>query len=183
MPIPVTCACGKSLRLKDDLAGKRVRCPGCGGAITVPAPEDEIEGVLPAEDEPRVRTRRDEDGRPRRLRSEPDEDDRPRRRTRDEDEGEDEDEGRRRSARGRADDDEDEQEEPRPKKKKRRGSGGGGGGGSGTAAASIGGGILMILGAIVWFVVGLMNNYIFFYPPVLLVLGMITLVKGLMDRE
>jgi hypothetical protein len=37
MPIAVTCTCGKSMRAKDELAGKRVRCPGCGAAVTIPA--------------------------------------------------------------------------------------------------------------------------------------------------
>ena len=42
MPIPVTCACGKSFRAKDELAGKRVRCPGCGGVLEIAsaAPEE-----------------------------------------------------------------------------------------------------------------------------------------------
>lgn len=41
------------------------------------------------------------------------------------------------------------------------------------------GGVLMIIGAIVWFVVGIAAlDRIFFYPPVLLVLGIISIVKG-----
>lgn len=39
MPIDVTCpGCRKTLRAPDTLAGKRVKCPQCGGAIAVPAP-------------------------------------------------------------------------------------------------------------------------------------------------
>jgi len=36
MPILISCACGKKLRVKDESAGKRVRCPGCGGIVAVP---------------------------------------------------------------------------------------------------------------------------------------------------
>lgn len=35
MPITVACQCGKQLRVKDELAGKRIRCPSCGAALTV----------------------------------------------------------------------------------------------------------------------------------------------------
>jgi hypothetical protein len=37
MPISAACACGKSVRVKDDLAGKRVKCPACGQAFVIPA--------------------------------------------------------------------------------------------------------------------------------------------------
>ncbi len=30
MPVSVTCDCGKRLTIKDELAGKRVKCPACG---------------------------------------------------------------------------------------------------------------------------------------------------------
>jgi hypothetical protein len=48
MSLTVTCDCGKRLQVKDSLAGKRIRCPGCQELLTVPAPEDEE----PAEEEP-----------------------------------------------------------------------------------------------------------------------------------
>ncbi len=38
MPISVSCQCGKSFQAKDELAGKIVRCPGCGNALQIPAP-------------------------------------------------------------------------------------------------------------------------------------------------
>ena len=34
--ISVACRCGKKLRVKTKLAGKRVKCPGCGQALPVP---------------------------------------------------------------------------------------------------------------------------------------------------
>ncbi len=39
MPIPVTCPqCQSTFRVKDHLAGRRGKCPRCGGVIQVPAP-------------------------------------------------------------------------------------------------------------------------------------------------
>ncbi|QDU95043.1 TM2 domain-containing protein [Lignipirellula cremea] len=48
MPIEISCSsCDKRLRVKDDLAGKKVRCPQCKGVIEVPS-----DGVsVAAEDE------------------------------------------------------------------------------------------------------------------------------------
>jgi hypothetical protein len=37
MPITVTCSCGKSLKVRDELIGKRVKCPACGSAFPVTA--------------------------------------------------------------------------------------------------------------------------------------------------
>jgi multidrug resistance efflux pump len=36
MPISLTCECGKQLRVKEELAGKRVKCPGCQEILMVP---------------------------------------------------------------------------------------------------------------------------------------------------
>ena len=37
MPIEVSCAeCDKELRVKDELAGKKIKCPGCAAVIAVP---------------------------------------------------------------------------------------------------------------------------------------------------
>lgn len=47
----------------------------------------------------------------------------------------------------------------------------------------MGTGILMMVGAAVWFVFGLMNDIIYFYPPVLFVLGIISFFKGLFGSE
>jgi hypothetical protein len=40
------------------------------------------------------------------------------------------------------------------------------------------GGIIMIAIAVIWFVVGLAAGYIYFYPPVLFIIGVVALVKG-----
>jgi hypothetical protein len=39
MPIPVGCQCGKKFQAKDELAGKKVKCPGCGNVLTIPQPQ------------------------------------------------------------------------------------------------------------------------------------------------
>jgi hypothetical protein len=41
------------------------------------------------------------------------------------------------------------------------------------------GGLLMMLIAVVWFVLGLAAGRIFFYPPILFVIGIVSIVKGL----
>jgi DNA-directed RNA polymerase subunit RPC12/RpoP len=42
MPILVSCPCGKQLRAKDEMAGKRVKCPGCGSPVVVAAVIEEV---------------------------------------------------------------------------------------------------------------------------------------------
>ena len=42
------------------------------------------------------------------------------------------------------------------------------------------GGLAAMGVAVVWFLVGLMNDVIFFYPPILFVIGLAALMKGLM---
>ena len=57
MPIQIACKCGKKLRVADDAAGKRVKCPECKATIQVPAEaEDEAppppkKKSLPVEDD------------------------------------------------------------------------------------------------------------------------------------
>ncbi len=46
--IPITCACGKKLRAPVTAAGKRMKCPGCGGAIEVPVPMEPAVLPIPA---------------------------------------------------------------------------------------------------------------------------------------
>ncbi len=43
MPIQVDCACGASFKVKDEMAGRKGKCPKCGGQIAVPAPAKELE--------------------------------------------------------------------------------------------------------------------------------------------
>ena len=44
--ISVDCSCGKSLRVKDELAGRKVRCPACSQPLSIPAAEVEVAEVL-----------------------------------------------------------------------------------------------------------------------------------------
>jgi hypothetical protein len=37
MPVAVSCSCGKNFSVKDDLAGKKIKCPGCQAVVQVPA--------------------------------------------------------------------------------------------------------------------------------------------------
>lgn len=48
MPITLTCACGKMLRVADEHAGRRVKCPACNAVATAPVPEPVFEVVEPA---------------------------------------------------------------------------------------------------------------------------------------
>ena len=52
MPVVVTCNCGKSYHAPETLQGKRVKCPACGGVVTVPmaaaSPSPQRTNVAPA---------------------------------------------------------------------------------------------------------------------------------------
>lgn len=39
--IAIECACGRKLKVKDEHAGKRIRCPECSEPVKVPVPEPE----------------------------------------------------------------------------------------------------------------------------------------------
>jgi hypothetical protein len=54
---------------------------------------------------------------------------------------------------------------------------------SGVAWGKVGSGAGMMLLAVVWFVGGLAAGYIFFYPPILLIIGLVTAVSGLMGSS
>jgi hypothetical protein len=43
MSIMVACQCGKRFKAADQHAGKKARCPGCGQALTIPAPPRPVE--------------------------------------------------------------------------------------------------------------------------------------------
>jgi len=169
MPFSVSCACGRSLRVKDEFVGKKVRCPVCSNVLVVPRaePEDEeerISDVVPVE-----RTRRRPPPRP----------------APSEDEYDDDDEDEAAATRGRrlSQDYEDRRPPRRRPRRTRQRDRASRDGWFGNINAGLVGGVAMILIAVVWFVVGLMAGYIFFYPPILLVIGIIAMVKGLMgDR-
>lgn len=186
MPIPVECECGRAMRVKDEMAGKKGRCPSCNGILLIPAvaAPPPLREVQPAAD--------DEDERPRRresIRTRPDDedDDRPRRRPplrRDADEDDADDRPRRPAARSREEEEEDEDRprrpRPRPRLARERPSRGGGGF---AVSGTVAGGLLAMLIAVVWFVGGLAVGIIFFYPPVLFILGLVGFIRGLAGGE
>jgi hypothetical protein len=205
VPITFSCECGKTLRVKDELAGKRVRCPNCQEILAVPddaeagiqspaaarnrpaAPPPPPRRREPEDDDPlplpgsRARLQNDDADMRRRYDPEEDEDDRPRRRRRAE-EDEDPPEDRPRSRRRPAEEDEDPPEDrPRRKRKRRSSSSESSWGGPNWGVVGIG--ALMMIGSVVWFVLGLMADIIFFYPPILFILGIIALARGLVGQE
>lgn len=62
-----------------------------------------------------------------------------------------------------------------------------GGGFFGFEAGVLSGGVivggLVMLGAVVWFVVGLAAGFMFFYPPILFVIGLVAFIKGLLGED
>jgi hypothetical protein len=50
MPIDVRCSCGKAMRVKDEVAGKRIRCPECSAVVSIPRPagaaKQDLQGEL-----------------------------------------------------------------------------------------------------------------------------------------
>jgi hypothetical protein len=194
MPIQIQCDCGKKLRVKDESAGKKIRCPGCQEILSVPAPElvepdeeDTSAAVTSEPPKPASRSRRKND-------SDDEEStavtaNAPKTSPWDKKDVNDEDEEERPRSRKRPDDEDDEDEEDRPrrrKKKRRRDKDGSPEGESSSQAgpyATIGGGVLMMVGATVWCIAGLAFDRIFIYPPILFVIGIVAVVRGAMTRE
>ena len=52
MPIRVSCQCGKALNVQDAMAGKAVKCPGCGKVIRVPGGQGAPAAAAPAAAQP-----------------------------------------------------------------------------------------------------------------------------------
>ncbi len=167
MPSSLTCSCGRVLRVKEGLAGKKARCPGCQAVLLIPEDEpakvdDEASNLLLGDsiaDRPREPARHEPDL--------PDPIQRPLYQPPSKALG------------------------PAPAKKREplygerraappvtfeRGW-------FGSTNAGMIGGMLMIVIAIVWFVVGLMAGFIFFYPPILLIIGVIAFLRGVFSRR
>jgi hypothetical protein len=182
MPIPVRCECGRSMRVKDEMAGKQGKCPSCGKLLVIPdvekerGAEEEASAYLLADspDEERPTTQRAS-----RYRSDPEpEPEPPRRRPvpREED--------------GREETPRLDRDVSKKKSKPRRKEEGGSSGVAfeegwfGSINSGVAGGVLMMLIAVVWFVAGVaLINRIFIYPPILFVIGVIAFFKGLMGGE
>jgi hypothetical protein len=146
------------LNVKDDLAGKKIRCPDCKSILAVPQPEDLPLEVLPADEPEEASVGRKV--RRAAIQAEPPE---------------------RPPARRRSDDDDPplrKRRKPRREIERRTPLVSFERGWFGSVNAGVAGGILMIVIAVVWFIGGLAAGYIFFYPPILLVVGLIAIVKG-----
>ncbi len=173
------CPCDRAFRVKDELAGKKIRCPACKQVLLVPAPEIEITveedaaGYLMAEEPaPRVRKpvkTRDEDeeqeDNDERITSKPAAWPKPApRREYDEDPS-----PRRKKRRPRRRDDDDERSGFLP---------------AISISPTIITGLLMMIGAVVWFVLGLvLIDRIFFYPPIMFILGIGAVWRGATGQE
>jgi hypothetical protein len=181
MPIAVTCTCGRAMQIKEEFAGRKVRCPDCRGVVVVPTPEREADPehdaleVLMAE--PQVEEGRETKPYPSSVatrRSQPLR-------------GEDKDEaGIQEAPRPRPPVDEPRPRRPEPARKPRPRVRRDDGprvvverGWFGNVNAGVVGGLLMMLLAAVWFFGGLAVGIIFFYPPILFIIGLVALFKGL----
>lgn len=195
MPITFACPCGRQLQMDDEFAGKRARCPECGAVVLVPTAEPPpLPPAPPRLARPVARPHADDvaadtdslnplEGRSRRNREgEEDEDDRPRTRRRRRDEDDDfDDEDDRRSRRRREWDEDD-----RPRRPRRSGD---------TAPRTprgdreepprkawnnrVAGGLTCMVIAVIWFCAGLAFDWVFYYPPILFVIGLVSLIRGL----
>jgi hypothetical protein len=176
MPISLQCTCGKAYRIKDELAGKKIRCSACNKVIAVPIPEPETPteedamAFLLTDDAPAATSGNNASSTDIQEHAPlPKSDDRVI----------------------------EKPPAPKPAKEKKRASSlqklrwkdfddgrdqppaGSGRSISPTLVT----GLLMMLGAVIWFVGGLAIGILFYYPPVLFVLGIIAVFKGAMGQE
>jgi hypothetical protein len=155
MPISLSCnSCQRALRVKDELAGKQILCPDCQTKLTVPAGDFAVPPPLPAAEETPYGGFTDQA-----PASDP------------------------MSARAELPPKPDlgndfEDDAPRPPRKPPKPAKEFGG-----INAGVGGGILMMVLAVVWFVLCLFMDRIAIYPPILFVLGLIAFIRGLINRE
>jgi hypothetical protein len=206
MPIPLSCPCGRAFNIKDECGGHKIRCPLCKSVLSVPLPkkEDEPEEfdleVIEDDESEEMELEVIEDDKPEEIELEVVEDEeevlevlpaepqtrrsaiqatpsakRPARLSSSADDE------RIQASRRR-----DKEDEPRPKRRPKLWREKARGpaiafeeGRFGSTKAGIAGGMLMILIAVVWFVLGLAVNRIFIYPPILFVIGVIAIIKGL----
>lgn len=166
MTISFRCSCNQDLEVDDEFAGQEVSCPTCGRVVVAPAKRRVAKPLVIAPPPKKssgttatsTRSGETPTRKPKSVSSAFDQvEDRPRRRPRD---------------------DEDE-DEPRPKKKRKKKKKPAPSGGPNWSA--VGGGALFMFLAVVWFVGALVFlDRIFFYPPIMFVLGLLGMVGGFM---
>jgi hypothetical protein len=181
MAISLTCSCGKFCRVKDTLAGKKVRCPECGGVLVIPLRDQDVDleqaaaelllTDAPGEERAERKDRSAASPLPPPSRSAPpypppiqSAPPQPVAKA-----------PPKAAARAKTQPQHAERERgPRVVFEE---------GWFGSLNAGVIGGLLTMLLAIVWFVGGLWAGRIFFYPPILLVLGFIAVIKGIFGGE
>jgi hypothetical protein len=167
----------------DEHAGRQVKCPVCNDVTKAPNPDPGFEVI---EDSSALTSPPPPPPKPAITRARPvevaDEDDEPPKKRRSDQNGDDE-----RPRNKKHDNDDEDDEDERPWKKKGQVK-------SAQKAhnfrmehrilnGGVLGGLAAMLIAVVWFVVGLINDIIFFYPPVLFVLGLIAMIKGAIGSD
>jgi hypothetical protein len=178
MSIAFACDCGKSFSVAADYAGKRTKCPACGSGLTVPTPP------APESDPEPPKAESEEDSAYRALMESPDPALSASPPT------------RRREASGEPPGSRPQSEPPKIKarasaaRKPARSSDGWPTGYETEPrrpavhiSSGVLGGAAMMLGAVIWFVVGLAAGILFYYPPVLFIIGLVTFVRALFGHE
>jgi hypothetical protein len=171
MPILVDCACGRDFRIKDELAGKKVRCPECKSILAVPEPVDGAEIEFEPEETRKAAAPAPSSKvqaapapirkvQPIRL---PDE---------------------YTPSRTKSDYSDEAVAKPKPKRRKSRAKKESSGWLPGISVnPSIVTGLLMMAGAVVWFFGALALGYLFVYPPIMFCLGIGAVIKGFTGRD
>jgi hypothetical protein len=157
MAIGIRCECGRAMSVKEELAGREIRCPTCKTAMLVPGLRE------PVPDEVEVEVL-DQDT----IKSGPP--------------------PARRKKSGVDDECEDELPSIRKKRKRRRRRSEESGWSMPelpriAVSPTIWMGLAMMVGAVVWFFTALALGWIFFYPPVMFVLGALAVFRGLAGQE
>jgi hypothetical protein len=165
MAVSFQCSCGKRDRLKEGVSGRKVRCPNCGNVSAVPRSDEEPEIEQEVADAL--------------LANDPDE--RPVVQIEEREEATPPPAPLRKAV-----------PKPPAKKAPRRKAApqkervpwvAFGEGWFGTLNAGVIGGVLTILVAVAWFLLGLWAGRIFFYPPILAVIGVMAVLKGLLGGD
>jgi hypothetical protein len=162
MPVVIDCECGKKLRVADEQAGKRVRCPSCKGVVAVP-PLSRPASLFPSGESPK--DEQPSSSRVTARKAAPADDLIPL-----QPDDLDFEKSRKRSRPPYRVEHDYEDKEPTRRQ-------------SNQALGSLLGGLAMMAGAVIWFVVGLAGGIIFFYPPILFCLGVAAFVRGMMGND
>jgi hypothetical protein len=176
MPIQFTCKCGQTLEMEEIYAGQEVECSICNALVVVPS-KNRAKPISKRPADSQQTPKEEPNESPKGSFKVADDDEKPRRR-REREYDEDDEKPRRRREREYDEDDE------RPRKRKQADNGGGFFSTEKSILnAGVLGGLLAMIGAVAWFVLGFMLGWVFYYPPILFILGLISFVKGLFGNN